>query len=173
MPQLESSVAKVLATFSPELLQAIESAPLPDLDEGPRDPALHRMLMKADFADRLGMTPQHRRAECISGLWLLAGDLDRSHSISQAIDNPEGSFWHGIMHRREGDFGNAKYWFRRVGPHRVIDQIVDLAADTYHNPFQFVDACSAASRSSHDDYAVCQRTQWLEWQALTAFCVCG
>ena len=112
-----------------------------------------------------------RHPECLSGLWLLAGDLDRSHSISQDIDNCEGSFWHGIMHRREGDFANAKYWFRRVGnEHPVFAQLAELA-DPYEDPFQFVDACQAGG--DEQAYSACRRTQWLEWQSLMAFCACG
>ena len=55
----------------------------------------------------------------ISGLWLLHGYLDQSHTLSQEIHTPTGSYWHGIMHRREPDFPNAKYWFRRVGTHPI------------------------------------------------------
>src|SRR5262245_19277607 len=58
---------------------------------------------------------------CLSGVWLLHDFLDESHTISQSIDTPTGSYWHAIMHRREGDFSNAKYWFRRVGDHPVLD----------------------------------------------------
>ena len=50
-------------------------------------------------------------AACHSGLWLLHNYLDESHQISQEISSATGSFWHGIMHRREADFSNAKYWF--------------------------------------------------------------
>lgn len=56
---------------------------------------------------------------CLAALWLLHDFPDESHRISQEIETPEGSYWHGIMHRREGDFGNAKYWFRRVGRHSI------------------------------------------------------
>ncbi|GIP33854.1 hypothetical protein [Paenibacillus sp. J2TS4] len=60
-----------------------------------------------------------------SGLYLWNEDLYESHELSQQIDNETGSFWHGIMHRMEGDYGNAKYWFRRTGVHPVHSQIHD------------------------------------------------
>ena len=66
---------------------------------------------------------------CIAGVWLLHDFLDESHTISQGIDTPSGSFWHAIMHRREGDFSNAKYWFRRVGQHPVFDALGQRAAE--------------------------------------------
>src|SRR2546421_1194544 len=40
------------------------------------------------------------RPELASALWLYVDDLNRSHTVSQGIDNPTGSYWHGIMHRR-------------------------------------------------------------------------
>lgn len=54
-----------------------------------------------------------------SGLHLWNDSLDRSHTLSQNIENETGSFLHGMMHRMEGDFSNAKYWFSDVTDHPV------------------------------------------------------
>jgi hypothetical protein len=60
-------------------------------------------------------------ADCVrSALFLYLSDLDASHTISQNIPTATGSYLHGIMHRQEPDFSNAKYWFRRVGSHEVL-----------------------------------------------------
>ncbi len=63
-----------------------------------------------------------------AGLLLFGDDFDASHSLSQSIETPDGSYWHGILHRREPDYGNAKYWFRRVGDHPVFRDLERHAA---------------------------------------------
>jgi arylamine N-acetyltransferase len=64
------------------------------------------------------------RIAVAAGLWQMNGFLDRSHELSQSIEgkgrNRAGDYWHAIMHRREPDYSNAKYWFRRVGQHGSI-----------------------------------------------------
>jgi hypothetical protein len=52
-----------------------------------------------------------------AGLLLWDEALDASHTISQNVHNRTGSYWHGLMHRMEGDYSNAKYWFRETGSH--------------------------------------------------------
>ncbi len=47
--------------------------------------------------------------------WLYFDELGRAHEICQAMDDPLGAHLHAIVHRREGDFGNALYWYRRAG----------------------------------------------------------
>lgn len=55
----------------------------------------------------------------LAGILLFFGELEQSHEISQGLSDGDGAYWHGLMHRREGDFANAGYWFRRVGKHPV------------------------------------------------------
>ncbi len=105
---------------------------------------------------------------CLSGLWLLHNCLDRSHSISQDIDSAEGSYWHGIMHRMEGDFGNSKYWFGRVGQHPVFEMLNQQTPGGW-NYRDFVDACEAAKSSCPPDPQVHQ-TAVAEWVALFEHC---
>lgn len=105
---------------------------------------------------------------CCSGLWLLHNFLDRSHAISQEIDSAEGSYWHAIMHRTEGDFSNAKYWYRRAGDHEVLDNISGVAGDSF-DPSNFVDQCQhdyGSGRLSDEVHSVAVA----EWRALFQFC---
>jgi hypothetical protein len=67
-------------------------------------------------ASELGSAEQ--RADLARSLMLLqAGDLDRAHTIVQSAAEKEAAYIHGMIHRVEGDFSNARYWFHRAGPH--------------------------------------------------------
>ena len=51
-------------------------------------------------------------------LWLY-GFLDEAHRLTQQDSSSEGAYWHALVHRSEGDFNNALYWFHRAGAHPV------------------------------------------------------
>lgn len=148
------------------------------LDHGSPDPTLRSALQLATLDAAFAHAPLIDRdmaALCIAGMWLVHDFLDESHTISQNVDTPSGSFWHGVMHRREGDFSNAKYWFRRVGQHPVFDK---LSAQTPElsggfDPCTFVDRCQTAVRSGGADAEACCRLQQLEWELLFDFCYRG
>ena len=107
MPHFAEFASSLQNAFAPPLLEAIQAAPMPSLRDGPRDKPLIEWLRRGIEPESL-QVPDQIRMDCLSGLWLVAGDIDESHTISQDLGSAEGSFLHGIMHRREGDFGNAK-----------------------------------------------------------------
>lgn len=43
------------------------------------------------------------------------GDWDEAHRVAQDVDDEDGAWVHGYLHRKEGDHGNAGYWYRRAG----------------------------------------------------------
>ena len=47
--------------------------------------------------------------------WDAKGDWDRAHGCAQDQDDAAGAAVHAYLHRKEGDLGNAGYWYRRAG----------------------------------------------------------
>ena len=126
-------------------------------------------------------------AGLLAGLWLRFDWLDESHQISQSIESPTGSFWHAIMHRREGDFSNSKYWYARCASHPSLQTLAAQAPGLIHNlpadksllrvivtgwnPNAFVDLVEAVHDKPNDPrHAAAVELQRLEWQVLFDHC---
>ncbi len=183
MPALDLVSTELVA---PQVLAIIAQAPRPGLGDTPkcaktRDAIEELLASKTPLAATTG-DPQSE-ALALSGLWLLAGELDRSHTISQSVETAEGSYWHGIMHRREGDFWNSKYWFRRVGRHSVLAELVEHltaereALESPGIPYQdllngeslaeqLVDLCQTAVTQRQELSQELELIFWWEWQLL-------
>ena len=43
------------------------------------------------------------------------GDWNRSHEVIQDINSKNAAWIHAYLHRKEGDAGNAQYWYSRAG----------------------------------------------------------
>ena len=43
------------------------------------------------------------------------GDWNSAHRVAQEIDGTTGAWVHAYLHRKEGDIGNARYWYGRAG----------------------------------------------------------
>jgi hypothetical protein len=55
----------------------------------------------------------------LNALWYDAkGDWDKAHKLIQDVDDKAASWIHAYLHRKEGDTGNADYWYSRAGKKR-------------------------------------------------------
>ena len=51
----------------------------------------------------------------LQALWAEAhGDWDRAHDLCQQAKSRDGDWVHAYLHRKEGDVGNAGYWYARA-----------------------------------------------------------
>lgn len=192
-----------LENLSPAVRSIVESAPLPGLGEGPlaNQIAIEIEQLLAGDDPFLASLSSSGRELALAGLWLLAGELERSHVLSQNQPSASGSYWHGIMHRRERDYGNAVYWFRRAGQHPVMTQLSEhiaqhaqtgqhhrslniqqlsqprLVAETLTDLYEqaYRDASPSQPRAAGEDCndfaATLQLMGWWEWQLLFGFCL--
>lgn len=141
-----------------------------------RDFWLADVIERIDISQLAGPTASPAEVVAIrAGLLLWHDFLDESHKLSQSIEGDgahnNGDYWHALMHRREPDYGNSKYWFRRVGNHPIFESLAGraerlagepgsasdkifrkIASGGKWNPLAFVDACAASEES--DDAAL-------------------
>ncbi len=60
--------------------------------------------------------PDTAWSDGLTALWHDArGDWERAHESAQAGDDAGSAWVHAYLHRKEGDLGNAGYWYRRAG----------------------------------------------------------
>lgn len=167
---------------------ALLNTPTPaDLGPGPRPGVTPLTALNRQIDDTLtaSVIPA-RSGELLRSLILLWHDhADASHAICQEIETPDGSYVHGILHRREPDYWNSKYWFRRVGHHASFPALAEqsvtylkglgqttlanqLAPRGEWDAFAFVDACEAAA-GGRGDVNVLREVQRLETAVLLGY----
>lgn len=52
----------------------------------------------------------------LQAMWLAKkGRWHEAHDLCQKIPSPAGAWIHAWLHRQEGDYGNACYWYAQAG----------------------------------------------------------
>jgi hypothetical protein len=92
----------------------------------------------------------------LGGLLYASNALGGAHVLFQEASSAEGAYWHGMLHRREGDFSNALYWVRRAG------RIPGLAG---FSPEAFIAECAEAAAQGAEPPHLLE-LQHKEWEAL-------
>jgi hypothetical protein len=123
--------------------------PRTSIADPPRDDKLIEFLRSADLA-RLNWFPASHVAYARSLLLLAAGDVEAAHRIAQESSSADGAYVHGMIHRIEDDFDNARYWFFRVGVHPASPEIYRRAA------------ANSPRVASHPTWDPGRITDWLE-----------
>jgi hypothetical protein len=89
----------------------------------------------------------------VRGALLYALDaIHEAHVYFQEGTGDLAAYWHGTMHRREGDFDNARYWFRRAGTQPFFGvahsaaaaHSADMARQSSWDPYLFTGQCEQA-----------------------------
>jgi hypothetical protein len=74
----------------------------------------------AEFRGSLsGAQPPSGLSAALQALWWEGkGNWERAHGCAQDAGSRDGDWVHAYLHRKEGDEGNAGYWYARCGrPH--------------------------------------------------------
>lgn len=132
-----------------------------------------------------GVTPRQTTL-LRAGLYLMHDFLDESHTQSQSMEGDnDADLWHAIMHRREPDSPNAKYWYRSVGRHPILTDLVSQAipilnragitgfSQTTWDAARFVDLCERVEREDSPANLAVREVQWLEMSLNLAHCSRG
>jgi hypothetical protein len=174
---------------SPLVRDFLSTPEPPELGPGPRagvEPLRHLNGRLEEALGGLGFAAEQR--ELVRATVLLWHDhFDAAHLIAQNADNRDGSYLHAILHRREPDYSNARYWFHRVGQHPCFGELaartstlLKVAGDSdlhkqllprgQWDPLAFVAACEAiGSRAGSDaSVRVLREIQRAEFELLLA-----
>ncbi len=173
-----------MALILPDVYEALFQ---PVFEALPFDDAMEALVIKEQPSDADAAAAVQRavrdealsdRPDLVAGLWLYVDELDKAHAACQDLDTPTGSFWHLIVHRREGDFSNARYWVRKTGKHPAMDHI-DLTGGgagtgttvAAYDPEELVDRVERATKRGDRESPALESAQRKEWQALFGWCV--
>lgn len=168
------------------LLAIPVEVPLRVSSELPEGVAALKGLQASSLFDGAELADPEMANAVLAAFYLRFGALDAAHELINAIDSPTGALWHGILHRMEGDYPNARYWMHQAGNHptytylaqgagAILAQMSDLDSREIHagirawDAMYFTKLCERALQEGSDLQAFCSQVQDLEWKVLFHF----
>jgi hypothetical protein len=159
---------------------------LPDLGPGPRTGTLPETTVALRLLEATrGIDLSERISDLLSAAALLYHDHhDPAHNLVQDRTDPDGCLVHAMLHRREPDYWNAAYWFRRLSGHPIYRALTPGAVQAAHSteargvlerltlsgdvdPLALVHECErVAERPCARSVAYLRQVQHLEFAAL-------
>ncbi len=171
MPQYSDFIDRLL--IQPKLLARL-------CPSEPLQWELPRRIREADQAAIVGnrTVTDGNLFELLRGLLYYAvDDLDAAHRIFQDEKSDLGSYCHGMLHRREPDFDNARYWFRRAGRLPFFQKLhgiaaehsADMARQSTWDPYLFTGECEQARHGAFEKTEELGKLQRAELDAVLAY----
>lgn len=169
------------------LAQPVE---LPPLGPGKREALRREALAGLTYERAFQWLPVKDRemARCfLSGIFLINGYLTEAHDFAQQGASATAAYWHALMHRREGDYDNANYWFRQAAAHDIHPSLTEAArelalasqggsstrylrtAEHWDAP-RFIQLIETVIDSGSASEELARRIQLTEYQLLLDFC---
>ena len=146
----------------------------------PTEPLSYDLLIRIREADdvvlsgdRAGGQPE-KFALVRGGLLYAIDAIHEAHAFFQDAPGDLAAYWHGMMHRREGDFENARSWFRRAGTlpcfaalHRAAGEFsADMARQPSWDPYLLTGECERARFGAEENGAALARLQRTEFEGV-------
>jgi hypothetical protein len=87
-------------------------------------------MTREEFEASLGAASPPALAPALLALWRDArGEWDLAHKCVDTRDDEHSMWAHAYLHRKEGDLGNARYWYARAGRTPARGSITDEFAE--------------------------------------------
>ena len=150
----------------------------------PTEPLSYDLLIRLREADdavlsggRVIVRPENF-ALVRGGLLYAIDAIHEAHTFFQDAPGDLGAYWHGVMHRREGDFDNARYWFRRAGElpiagtlHAEAARVSPLMArQTTWDAYALTGECEQTAHGAEENRAECKALLRVEFDGLLDYC---
>ncbi len=107
----------------------------------------------------------------LAGLFAYFCCFEEAHTLVENREDPEGMYWHGIIHRSEPREENARYWFQQLGAHPIFPMVAQATGKTSWDPFAFMEQCNQARIEPGSELETrTMAAQTAEWQILFDYC---